>query len=305
MMPNKDCFDVAQLPLPEFAQSLGLGMQPSLKFLEKVEDEHQAEEAREENRSKKNVNKKLEQLKQKIKEEKERKKRLREGKSDDSVVAKSKSTDNLLVVKAHHSAEDVLSDDDDVVLPRAKKSKPTKQRIDVNGGEEEVRLNMKVRFGEDGITPAQVLGTKKLERASSVVQSLEEVEDQNSKFIAAVKERLAATSELDKEESKAKLRDKKNKKKWGKDDEGGGGGAVAILGSAASDDDDDESGDDDDDDDDDNSDVSDDDDDDNSASMSDDEEDDEPKYAPKKAKASSFNVKETEEAVMRMLAQKK
>jgi hypothetical protein len=99
-MTDKKIFNVVDLPLASFAESLGLGgfvhdsantyftyfvyfsiislglaTQPSLKF----STEASAEEARAENRDNKNVNKKLELLKVKIKEEKLRKKRLREG----------------------------------------------------------------------------------------------------------------------------------------------------------------------------------------------------------------------------------
>lgn len=301
-MPDKNCFDVDLLPLPEYAQSLGLAMQPSLKFLAKpdtsgkgAEEAGDAEAIREENRSKKNVNKKLEQLKLKIKEEKDRKKRIREGKLEkESEIGKQSKDGNdlLLVRKTHHDEEDEV--DDEVELPpRAKKSRPMKMRIDINGGDEEVRLNKKVRFGEDGAT-SQVLGTnngidlKNLHRSGDAQQDLDVV-GENSKFIEAVKARMAETSELDKEESKAKLRDKKNKKKWGNEEnnENEGGALMATLGSpndASSDDDD-------------------------SDSMSDDEEEDDdedaeeaPKFGSKPKKSYDLTVNEAEAAVMRMLA---
>lgn len=57
LMPNKDVFDVSSLDLEEYAKSLGLGKQPSVRFLREGG-------GREENREKKNKSRKLERLKE-------------------------------------------------------------------------------------------------------------------------------------------------------------------------------------------------------------------------------------------------
>ncbi|CAI5740270.1 unnamed protein product [Hyaloperonospora brassicae] len=76
LQPDREVFDATALPLDAFAESLGLPGAPRMPFLSKMKAEHEKggnEALRDELRGKKNVNRKLQQLKEKIKAEKARK----------------------------------------------------------------------------------------------------------------------------------------------------------------------------------------------------------------------------------------
>lgn len=238
LMPNKDVFAAGAVDRDRLAVSLGLATQPPLKFLAAAEGED-AEELREENRGKKNVNKKLELLKAKIKEEKQRKKRLREGDGPGTEgegaragptekEAKPRPGDGgLLVLKGRDSAD---SDDDDEPLPeRRKKAKNAKLRVDV-AGSAALRANTKLVFGDGG--EATTVGGAGMDHGVELAAGglPANLGSATASFQEEVRRRLAATAEVDRDESKEKLREKKNKRRWA-ENEGNASAPAPTLGS--------------------------------------------------------------------------
>jgi ATP-dependent RNA helicase DDX10/DBP4 len=93
MLPNYPISDVSQLPVNEFATSLGLPFTPELPML--TQQGESAALARDENREKKNVNRALDKLRKQIKEAKELKKRAKEeakrtGRNVEEILAEMK-----------------------------------------------------------------------------------------------------------------------------------------------------------------------------------------------------------------------
>lgn len=164
LMPDKEVFDVQALPIDDFAESLGLVKAPSLKFLKTTGD-------REEVRQKKNRNKALERLKEKIKVERAAKKGLPVEPAKKKMATEQDSSDSsddeeegeeeggadgmdvdggdFLKVKRKHEWEDAEEDEEEGGLepqgPKKKKVKPLKIKLD-----EAARKNKKIRFTDEG-----------------------------------------------------------------------------------------------------------------------------------------------------------
>lgn len=267
LQPNREVFDASALPLDEFALSYGLPGAPRMPFLSKLKEDQQ-EAMRDELRGKKNVNRKLQMLKDKIKAEKERKrldKQMAALKEDSSkktkkpvdepaaVESESDEEDALMVVKRRHDwdKDDAADNEDDEELidldASRKKKKAKKIRVD-----NEVSYN-RVVFDEDG-NSMKVL-EKMAAQHMDVDEEFADVEAKSKQFQAQVaarlKEKDAEDRRLEKERVRAKHHKKRMKEKGERegddddDDDEEDRPVRAVLGGASSDEDM-ESGDDDD-----------------------------------------------------------
>jgi ATP-dependent RNA helicase DDX10/DBP4 len=243
LLPKLD-FDVPKLALQEYATALGLAMMPNLRFLEKVT-------SRDGLRATKNVNRKLQKLKDQIKAEKLAKKIAKLGGADASVSAltskkrKSKDEDEddssdddmngLLVVKARHEPESndtsPIEVPDDYDIHQVAKSRHAK-KIRVEGSTS--NENKHVVFGEDGEAQEDVI-TATVEKVDGNDETKVDYDlaQANEDYMQHVRERLERTKEQDKEDEKQRIRDKHRKKrlksKGDKDEPEEEGGMVATL----------------------------------------------------------------------------
>jgi ATP-dependent RNA helicase DDX10/DBP4 len=261
LMPAKDVFDASQLPLDEFALSLGLPGAPRMPFLAKLEAasaDGGNETLRDELRQKKNANRKLQQLKDKIKAEKERKRLARqlaalekegkkpvaEEKKENTEEEEEEEPDDLMVVKRRHNwdqdnAEDDLPDVDEMAVSRKKRKLLKKIR---DSGD----VTNKVVFDDEGnaVKMAERLAAREVGDAEVAAQ-FADVEQQSKRFTEEVAARLRAKDEEDRRLEKERVRAKHHKtrmKRKGEreedEDEADEGGAT--LGGASDDDDDEE-----------------------------------------------------------------
>lgn len=184
-----------EMNLEGYAISLGLSSMPPLDFLDKVTN-------REDKRETKNVNRKLQKLKEQIRLEKEKKRNKRL--LQDTVTEENcdSEDDDLLVVKARHEYE--LSDD----------------VIDGNGfAEETVRHPKKIRvesrksikFGDDGMKEAKLLSSKMNKESGDQDDEAVDTEgivNASNVYMEKVRQRLEQTKQLDKEEERERIRAK-------------------------------------------------------------------------------------------------
>lgn len=238
LLPKLD-FDVPKLALQEYATALGLAIMPNLRFLEKVT-------SRDGLRATKNVNRKLQKLKDQIKAEKLAKKIAKLGSGDASALSSSKkrkskdeenSSDDdmngLLVVKARHEPDsnDTTVVPDDYDIHQVAKSRHAK-KIRVEGSTS--NQNKHVVFGEDGEAQEDVI-TSTVEKADDNDEAKLDYDlaQANEEYMQQVRERLERTKEQDKEDEKQRIRDKHRKKrlksKGDKDEPEEEGGMVATL----------------------------------------------------------------------------
>jgi len=200
LMPNKDIFSVSDLPLDEYASSLGLASTPNVKFIKNA--------SREALRSQKNVNHKLSKLKDQIKAEKLARRIEKLG--DRPIIEPTKRSrddeeeDELLVVKKKHEFDDdePLPDVDVNAVTRSRKSK--KIRIDGTNGD-----NKRIVFDEDGGEEAERTVLESVERDTQV----NDLEAANADYMRKVRERLQSTMATDLAEEKDRIREKHRKKR--------------------------------------------------------------------------------------------
>jgi ATP-dependent RNA helicase DDX10/DBP4 len=206
--------------LEEYAHSLGLPNIPG--DLEKVLENVSSRDGL---RVVKNVNRKLQKLKEQIRLEKEekKKKRKRESQNERSEAKMMKTIgkvdeddedDGLLVVKARHEPIDT-GEEEDVPLSFAKPRKPKKIRID--GGNTD--LNKHTVFEEDGTAQPTMLQAEHDSSDDSEDGNVdnEEVAEAlrgaNDGYLEQVRQRLEKTKDLDKQEERERIRAKHKKKR--------------------------------------------------------------------------------------------
>ncbi|KAF1334812.1 Atp-dependent RNA helicase, partial [Globisporangium splendens] len=249
LQPNREVFDASKLPLDEFALSYGLPGAPRMPFLAKMKEDQQ-EVMREELRGKKNVNRKLQMLKDKIKAEKERKRlekqlsSLKKDKKQAEPSAKedgsdkesdSDSDDGLMVVKRRHNWDKEDGDDEEEAIDldaSRKKKKAKKIRVD-----NEVSYN-RVVFDDEG-NSMKVLEKMAAQRLDDATASeFADVEAKSKQFQASVAARLrekdAEDRRLEKERVRAKHHKKRMKEKGERGDDDDDDAPVATLGSSDS-----------------------------------------------------------------------
>ncbi|KAE9044881.1 ATP-dependent RNA helicase [Phytophthora rubi] len=299
LQPDREVFDATALPLDAFAESYGLPGAPRMPFLSKMKAEHENgsnEALRDELRGKKNVNRKLQQLKEKIKAEKERKrlarqlaalnpkeqeeakKKLEKKQEKESEEEEEEEEDSLMVVKRVHNWDEDEELDLDALGPTKKKQK--KLRVD-----REVINASKIVFDEEGNSSKMA---DRLAARNTGDGEFADVEKHAQSYTEQVAARLAAKDEedrrLEKERVRAKHHKKRMKIKGELDDESDDEGARLGAGS----DDEDMSG-------------SGSDSDGEEASSSEDEDGDDEGVSDKKRKVDRNAVASQEEMALRML----
>jgi len=202
--------------LEEYAHSLGLPNIPG--DLDKV---LQNVPSREGLRVTKNVNRKLQKLKEQIRLEKEEKRMKRKRKNDQPEV-KSKTFDTrdgsdeegngLLIVKARHEP---IHTGEDVPLSPAKPRKPKKIRID--GGNSS--LSKHTIFEDDGTEQPTIFQANQdnsddsQDSSGDDEETSEALRGANDGYLEQVRQRLEKTKELDKQEERERIRAKHKKKR--------------------------------------------------------------------------------------------
>lgn len=227
LMPNKEIFpSVTNLPLEEYALSLGLASMPTVRFLKKLNN-------REEERKKKNVDYRLLKLKEEIKAErlekriaklgsgseaaekalklasKEKKRSRDEDDSDDD----QENFESLLKVKKVHEWGDKSEPLPEVYLNEATQSRHAK-KIRVAGSS--MGANQKILFNDDGDAEDDMVheDTTASETAVAPVSSdPNELASAREEYIQKVRSRLKKTKELDRKEEKERIQEKHKKKK--------------------------------------------------------------------------------------------
>ena len=249
LMPNKDVFDVKDLPLEAYGESLGLDSVPNtsrfLKALAKDRDEY---------REKKNVNRKLQKLKEQIKAEKLAKKMEKLGKKPEDLkkVAKKKDeeseegSDNEVLVKTNRDWKVDMNDDDeqgedlpDAGVDRVTKSwRPKKIRIDGSNAE-----NKRIVFNDDGEeVETNIFGNKQREDDAESVDNAvkEDLKDAHEDYMNKVRKRLESTISLDRAEEKERIRQKHKKRrlmeKGERNEADGSDEPIAMLGAPSDED---------------------------------------------------------------------
>jgi len=249
LMPNKDIFDVKDLTLDEFSASLGLASTPSLRFLNTESTD------RAKNREKKNVNHKLQKLKQQIKLEKLTKKLRKLGKSDAEIEAAAslslkkdrgdgdkngdndddEADDDVLVSKPQQkwkadAAEiDDPSLDSDCLEAVPSSRHPKKIRVDGTNAP-----NKRIRFDEDG---NEVDVDRSIHVGDDVAKTevlTEGLESATDEYVQRVRQRLRQNYEQDRSEEKDRVRAKHKKRRLQEkaavaDEERGAAAAVTLL----------------------------------------------------------------------------
>jgi ATP-dependent RNA helicase DDX10/DBP4 len=240
LMPLKEIFNVADLPLDDFSASLGLASAPNLRFLKKTEMD------RDSFREKKNVNHKLQRLKDQIRAEKLAKKLRKLGKSEDEVndALSSKhetnhnddnadSDDDLLLSKREQTwKNETVVDEEPVGLSLASAVRnPKKIRIDGTNIN-----NKRVVFDDDGQAedPTACMAAEQTDEIAKDKLGLGKA---NVEYVERVRHRLHDNAERDRMDEKERIRQKHKKRrlqeKGDKDDNVSGDmGGVAMMGTA-------------------------------------------------------------------------
>jgi ATP-dependent RNA helicase DDX10/DBP4 len=207
LMPNKDIFGVniaKDLPLDDYAASLGLSSTPSTRFLNKLD-------TRDKYRTKKNKNYKLERLKEQIKAEKLQRKISQLG--SNTASTKSEQTerhedgmgneDDLLLVRKKRD----YNEEDNEDLPQQIEPKNKMKRIRVEGT---TGFNTKTMFNDEGQEIPSIMSHNP---GNFGFYDGEELKHANMEFVKKIQDRLAAVKEHDKNEERARIKEKHRKKR--------------------------------------------------------------------------------------------
>jgi ATP-dependent RNA helicase DDX10/DBP4 len=216
LMPNKQVFpSPMELPLEEYAFSLGLASMPTVRFLKKLK-------SRDEERKKKNVDYKLEQLKDEIRAERLEKKIAKLGQNaeaisnltkkkrsrddSDSDDDDSKQDDGLLVVKQIHEWGSKSQPLPEVNVNETSKSRHTK-KIRIDGST--TGANHKIVFNDDGDEENEVM---RVDNTTSLAPG-KELASAKDDYLQRVKDRLTRTQDIDRKEERERIQDKHKKKR--------------------------------------------------------------------------------------------
>jgi len=216
LMPNKDVFKVSELPLDEYAQSLGLASTPSARFLKELK-------GRDDIRQLKSKNHKLQRLKEQIKAEK-LKKRLEkygeESKKKKELLAKEAQDsddddDNggLLIKKKHTWNNNEDNNDNDGPLPSVEMNAATnrpKKRIRVEAGSNGV--NKRTTFNDNGEEEDGIIDVVRNNNENDD-NDTDDLVDANEAYLQRVRDRLEKTQEEDMAMEKDRVQEKRRKKR--------------------------------------------------------------------------------------------
>jgi ATP-dependent RNA helicase DDX10/DBP4 len=204
--------DIHCLPHDEFASSLGLAFTPEVPVVAKP-----SEVARADVRKQKNVNRSLDKLKRKIKEEKEAKKLAASITGEESIPRKVKNpssqtddANDLFTVKAVHSWDEIVDDDllEDTLTLKTKKQKVKIRADGTARGVNVAGKTKKLTFDEDGnvaSTPFDLLAKElggKRQRPSVVDPSMID------EHVKRVKARVDEGRREDMERERLRIREK-------------------------------------------------------------------------------------------------
>ncbi|KAL3908535.1 MAG: hypothetical protein SGILL_008446 [Bacillariaceae sp.] len=216
--------NMRKMHLEEYAISLGLPEIPG--DLEKVLGNVST---REDLRETKNVNRKLQKLKEQIKREKEEKKRKRENKTveEQSASEDDQEEDDLLVIKARHDAN--VDETEEVPLESTLARKPKRIRID--GGN--TAKNQHTVFDEEGNEEPKLLEAKP-ESETVAPSDSDALRGATEDYLKQVQQRMELTRDIDKQEERERIRSKHRKKRIQekderKENEGEGTEQIATL----------------------------------------------------------------------------
>jgi ATP-dependent RNA helicase DDX10/DBP4 len=206
LMPNKNIFgSVHDMPLDEFAISLGLSATPKLSFLKHAPD-------RDELRERKNINHKLHRLKEQIKAEKLAKKigKLTPSKNENHKVEKNDDKDDtMILVKRKHTTEEhkdeIESLPNVIGLDSVTQARHSK-RIRIDGG---TGKNKRIVFNDDGEEARSILDVA----TTSTLVERNSLDSKHEAYMQQVRDRLAATKAQDDADAKERIRDKHRKKR--------------------------------------------------------------------------------------------
>jgi ATP-dependent RNA helicase DDX10/DBP4 len=221
-------FQIRKLHLKDYALSLGLAEIPG--DLELV---FQKVSSREGLRETKNVNRKLQRLKEQIRLEKEEKKKKRklhatgeenERTSSEIAVELAVEIDDLLVKKRQSNANATDDDSENIFLSSPQLRKPKKIRIDASNS----ASNQHTVFEDDGTEQPKVL-----ERTNIVCSGEDGLRGATENYLKQVQKRLELTRELDRQEERERIREKKKrlkeKSEQAREEAHGGEAQVAAL----------------------------------------------------------------------------
>jgi ATP-dependent RNA helicase DDX10/DBP4 len=229
-MPHHDVFRVESIDAEGYATSLGLPNTPNLQFLKRAAAD------REQRRDAKNVNKKLQRLKEQIKAEKLAKKlqsmpQTTTAATTATIAALTKSQkptdaddddddEEVLVPKQRSTTPNILggddNDDEDVVLPEVdihqvtNSSKRQKTKIRADGGHGQ---NQKIVFDEDGNEQGEVSIFHETSNNDEPVDVKQLAED-SAAYMDTVRSRLERTRPQDEADHKDRIRQKHKKRRF-------------------------------------------------------------------------------------------
>jgi ATP-dependent RNA helicase DDX10/DBP4 len=216
LMPNKEIFNVRELPFDDFATSLGLAATPSLRFLKALKSKD-----RDEIRNVKNVNYDLRKLRQEIKAEKLNKRLEKLGKSQEEIEqfnmkrkrVEDDDEDNILIVKKRHE----WNDEDASALPDVDVNKVTRSRSDkrirIEGSSAGENKRIVFKDNSDDEQDLEELDMTIESKFTGDIPSTNNLADANAAYMRHIKERLGKTKHLDRSEEKDRIREKHKKEK--------------------------------------------------------------------------------------------
>ena len=203
LMPHREIFDVNDLPLAEFGKALGLAATPNLQFLKS------AAKDRDSLRKEKNVNRKLQKLKEQIKAEKLAKKIAKLGGTvdGDDNDESSEEEDTLLVSKGQPNIdEEDLPETNVNEVTRSRKTK--KIRVDGRSA-----VNSRIVFNDDGEAEDSILRVDSERIEQEIAKSRHDLAQETDDYVSKVRERLRENQELDRADEKERIRDKHRKRR--------------------------------------------------------------------------------------------
>jgi ATP-dependent RNA helicase DDX10/DBP4 len=230
LMPNKEIFKIEELPYEEYAASLGLAAAPSVRFLKELKSK-----SRDDLRSSKNVNRKLEKLKEQIKADKLKKRMEKLGMNidqmDNNAKRKRDDDNDILIMKKRDTEHQFEPSELPAVDINAVTSSRSDKRIRIDTSSS--RSNKHVVFDDDGKEADDDLRhVSRVEPGAS-----QNIAEANEDYLRRVKARLAANKEVDKLEEQDRIRERHKLKKMkaksvdDNDDDEGEGVMVTLAAS--------------------------------------------------------------------------
>jgi ATP-dependent RNA helicase DDX10/DBP4 len=244
LMPRKDIFRVDDLPLDEYSKSLGLASTPNLRFIKNQEMD------RDTVREKKNVNYKLQRLKEQIKAEKLARKLRKMGKSETEIekaLSAGKETASGDVDEAEND-----SSDDEVLVAKTEQTWNLEEELDDDvpyAGVNEVsqsrhpkkiRLegsnvhNKRIVFGDDGEVIEDNVSIDHTAVDGQIDDDKRDLAHATESYAQKIRDRLKSNKEEDRLQEKERVKQKhKRQRLQEKTDKEESDQALAVLKAAS------------------------------------------------------------------------